>query len=195
MNGSHHTHNPPLRTATMSRHGHYHYQRVHHTSTASTSTCQGPRQWPTALITHITTPPPEQPPYQTMVTTIANASTHTIARSNGARFEPQIMYVCFSFFSSFFSRLLMIFLHLDYMYRVDDSNERPPHHTHTILSRDSHHIIPCTITLHHGTTIVNVSTPTRKLTKKKNGNPDPCLGYGYLTVSFTLVNCLNNYKI
>ena len=70
-----------------------------------------------------------------------------------------------------------------------------PHIAHTIPSRDSHHIIPCTITLHHGTTIVNVSTPTRQLTIKKNGNPDLCLGYGYLTVSFTLVNCLNNYKI
>ena len=44
-----------------------------------------------------------------------------------------------------------------------------PHIAHTIPSRDSHHIIPCTITLHHGTTIVNVSTPTRKLTKKKTG--------------------------
>ena len=71
-----HTHNPPLRTATMWRHGHYHYQRVHYTSTASTSTRQGLRQWPTALITHIATPPPGQPLYQTMVTTIVNASTH-----------------------------------------------------------------------------------------------------------------------
>lgn len=130
----------------MWRHGHYHYQRVHHTSTASTSTRQGLRQWPTALITHIATPPPGQPLYQTMVTTIVNASTHTIARLNGARPEPQIMYVFLSFFSLFF-RLLMIFLHLDYMYRVDDDNERPPHRTHNPLSGQPPHY-----TMHHHVT-------------------------------------------
>lgn len=97
-------------------------------------------------------------------------STHppTIARLNGARPEPQIMYVFLSFFSLFF-RLLMIFLHLDYTCTGSMKTMNGPHIAHTIPSRDSHHIIPCTITLHHGTTIVNVSTPTRKLTKKKTG--------------------------
>lgn len=81
-----------------------------------------------------------------MVTTIVNASTHTIARLNGARPEPQIMYVFLSFFSLFF-RLLMIFLHLDYMYRVDDDNERPPHRTHNPLSGQPPHY-----TMHHHVT-------------------------------------------
>ena len=146
MNGSHHTHTTlsqdsyhvtpwplPLSTRPL----YFHHQYIN--TSGTTTMTNGPHHThnhPPLRDSHYIKP--WSPPL----------STHppTIARLNGARPEPQIMYVFLSFFSLFF-RLLMIFLHVDYMYRVDDDNERPPHRTHNPLSGQPPHY-----TMHHHVT-------------------------------------------